>query len=359
MTGRATGRGAKGQALPDRVPLDRIVLDRGEIGPVTQAACENPPRTVTEALDLAVAVAPLRPFVGQGATLDVWEALASLGARDLALARAVEPHLDALTILDQAGFTHVRGGTWGVFAAEGPGTRLVATETESGWQLDGVKPWCSLAGSLSDALVTAWVGETERRLFWVSLGQAGVRVSSGTWEALGLREIPSGSVAFDGVPARPIGETGWYLDRPGFSWGGMSVAACWFGGAVGVARPLLAAARDAARSDDAILLMHLGRVDARLAEARTALATAAHLVDGGYASAAEGNLLAKRVRATVARAAEDVLRHVGHALGPAPLAEDADHAKRVADLEIYVRQHHGERDDVSLGRSVRDGDLAW
>ncbi|KZX22513.1 hypothetical protein ACH61_00279 [Rathayibacter tanaceti] len=42
----------------------------------------------------------------------------------------------------------------------------------------------------------------------------------------------------------------------------------------------------------------------------------------------------------------------GRALGPAPLALDAEHSKRVADLTLYVRQHHAERDDAALGRAV-------
>ena len=49
---------------------------------------------------------------------------------------------------------------------------------------------------------------------------------------------------------------------------------------------------------------------------------------------------------------EDVLRIAGHALGPAPLALEAEHAKRVADLQVYVRQQHAERDDVSLGQAL-------
>ena len=43
-----------------------------------------------------------------------------------------------------------------------------------------------------------------------------------------------------------------------------------------------------------------------------------------------------------------------HALGPAPLAFDPDHARRVADLQLYVRQHHAERDEAALGAQVRD-----
>ena len=47
-----------------------------------------------------------------------------------------------------------------------------------------------------------------------------------------------------------------------------------------------------------------------------------------------------------------MLRIAGHALGPGPLTQEEDHAKRVADLQVYVRQHHAERDDASLGSCV-------
>ena len=60
-------------------------------------------------------------------------------------------------------------------------------------------------------------------------------------------------------------------------------------------------------------------------------------------------MLALRTRGIVARAVDEVLARVGRALGPAPLALEAEHARRVADLQLYVRQHHAERDQASLG----------
>ena len=69
-------------------------------------------------------------------------------------------------------------------------------------------------------------------------------------------------------------------------------------------------------------------------------------------------MLAKRVRATVARACEEIVSRAGHALGPAPLALDAAHAKRVADLQLYVRQHHAERDQESLGEALARSTVA-
>lgn len=97
-----------------------------------------------------------------------------------------------------------------------------------------------------------------------------------------------------------------------------------------------------------------------LTAALTSLITAAQQIDAGTATGADGVLLAARVRALVARAVEEVILCTGHALGPAPLAFDARHAQRVADLQLYVRQHHAERDDAALGRRlVGAGVLPW
>ena len=49
------------------------------------------------------------------------------------------------------------------------------------------------------------------------------------------------------------------------------------------------------------------------------------------------------------RAAEEVLRRADHGLGPGPLATDEAHARRVADLHLYLRQWHAERDHAALG----------
>ena len=68
---------------------------------------------------------------GQARRFALWDALATLGAADLTVARVVEPHLDALAILQEAGGTEVRppaAAVWGVFAAEGGGGRLSATQ---------------------------------------------------------------------------------------------------------------------------------------------------------------------------------------------------------------------------------------
>jgi alkylation response protein AidB-like acyl-CoA dehydrogenase len=300
-------------------------------------------------LALAQHLEPLARSVGHD-TWRVFSTLATLGSVDLTTARTAEPHGDAVAILDQAGVPAAPGATWGVYAAAPPGTSLAATRLDGGWRLSGVKPWCSLADRLSHALVTAAVEGGPPGLFAVELRDGGVAIDAGGWVARGLRDVTTSTVAFADVPARAVGAPGWYLERPGFAWGGIGVAAVWFGGAAALAATLWAAARS--RPPDQVALVHLGRCDVTLHAAHLALRDAARAIDSGQADGAAGQVLAGRVRAQVAAGAEDVLATVGHALGPGPLAMDPEHAARVADLTLYVRQHHAERDLAALGRLV-------
>ena len=159
----------------------------------------------------------------------------------------LEPHLDALSILGRpaspsaanttrrpsSACAPAQGRPGGCSPPSRPGSQLDAVPDGDGWRLRGTKPWCSLAAHLTHALVTASVEGEGRRLFAVDLRDSRVRPHEGPWFARGLHDVVSAAVDFEDAPAVPVGETGWYLDRPGFAWGGMSVAACWWGAAVG------------------------------------------------------------------------------------------------------------------------------
>lgn len=318
------------------------------------------------ALDLAEQVAEELGPPGAGSTRRVWEGLATVGAIDLTVARAIEPHLDALAILGQArdmdlGVDVPRESRWGVFAAEGPAARLTASQRpDGGWRLSGIKPWCSLARVLSHALITAWTSEHGRTLFAVDLRQPGVKAAPSSWHATGLAGVETGSLEFSDAAARPVGHEGWYLERPGFTWGAIGVAAIWWGGATGIARRL---ARDCqAPEPDQAALVALATCDTRLHAAGLALALAARDVDAATPSHATRHAWAGalRVRAIVHDACEATLSAAAHALGPAPLTQESDHARRVADLQVYLRQHHPARDGKALGRGLADGlNAAW
>ncbi|WP_313810409.1 acyl-CoA dehydrogenase [Glutamicibacter sp.] len=282
------------------------------------------------------------PTPGRGGTGALWEFFASVAAQDLVAARALEPHFDAAAILEQAGLPWHPGTTWGVFAAEGPGLRLEASEHRGRWQLNGDKPWCSLAGDLTHALLSAHV-PGGRRLFTVRLDDPGVQPAATAWVSRGLASIPSVPVHFEQVSAEPVGEVDWYLKRTGFAVGGVGVAACWFGGAVGLFRHLFHSAQR--RAPDQLALSWLGEADTLLASGAATLFRAAEQADALQL----GPRQASEVRGQIAGICERMLQISAHATGPGPLSLDENHARRVADLSIYLRQHHAARDEAALG----------
>jgi alkylation response protein AidB-like acyl-CoA dehydrogenase len=332
----------------------------------TRAAAGDIDRALMLARDLGAELAA----PGGGQTRSRWSALATLGAVDLTVSRVAEPHLDALAILAESGQPELAdatltGSTWGVYAAEGGTARLSARprpdldpRAPNAWQLEGTKPWCSLAEVVDHALVTAWMDKDQRGLFAVSLRQPGVTTQAqpGTWVSHGLSSVRSTPTAYRSADATLVGAPGWYLQRDGFAWGGIGVAAIWFGGAVGIARRLRRQATE--REPDQIGWAHLGTVDSALHAARTVLLESADEIDHGRADGESGALLALRVRQVVADAVETTIRVADHALGPGPLAFEHEHATRVSDLRVYVRQHHAERDTAVLGRAAAR-DKSW
>ena len=290
------------------------------------------------------------PLPGSGDTALRFTRLAALTESDVVGGRLAEAHADAVAILAELdGPAPIAGQLWGVWAAESRDAVLCADDDNGRVLLDGTKVWCSGAGLCSHALVTARLATGERGLFAVSLDEHGVHPLPSSWRNAGMAESDTRSVQFTSVPAVAVGLPGEYLTRPGFWHGAAGVAACWLGGARAVAAPLYA--RVAAETTDAHLLAHLGAVDAALAAADAMLVSVAHQFDADPLNRkGRAELLARRARATAETAVDESIHRSARALGPAPLSLDGAHAQRVADLSIYVRQSHAERDLERLGQ---------
>jgi len=299
------------------------------------------------------------PLPGSGDTRGRWHALTAIAERDLALARLAEGHTDALAILAELESLGIRpvpaprpGSRWAVWAAEPPGTTLRAARAVDGtWRLSGTKAYCSGARVCTDALVTVRDGD-RRLLFAVAVGPGVVPVLD-SWPVAGMNASDTLDLDFHEVAAVLVGDSGAYLNRPGFQHGGIGVAACWYGGARAVGHALLTAA--ATHGPEPHTLAHLGAVDARLEAVGALLDRAARDLDADPADKHGGAALrSKRVRAATEDAAMAVLDHTGRALGAAPLGHDREHARRVTDLTVYLRQYHGERDLAGLGAALVD-----
>ncbi|QRI91248.1 acyl-CoA dehydrogenase [Delftia lacustris] len=311
------------------------------------------------------------PLPGHGHTLQRWRALAEVAAHSLSLAKLYEGHTDALAILSelQADLA-TEGLRWAVWCAEPPGERVQATPkaphaaAHAGMavQLSGHKPWCSGARAVDRALVSGWLADGRRCLIAVTMDQPGIRRDDSHWQAVGMAASASADVHFDGATGVLVGEPGQYLGRPGFHHGGAGVAACWHGAAARIASHLQQAV---GQGEDPHRQAHLGALDVALAGAAGLLRDAAARID---ATPSDPCLLAvNRARLAVEAAAEEVLRRVPRAIGPGPLCKNRGLAQLMADLPVFIRQSHAERDQAALGRLLADkaqasqapGGAAW
>jgi alkylation response protein AidB-like acyl-CoA dehydrogenase len=306
---------------------------------------ETPPKPLPSPRTTASVGAELRslhaageldlPLPGHGRTAARWAALAAFGRRDLALARLAEGHADAVAILAEAGRSPVPGALYGVWAAKSGGTGAALRDGT----LTGTVRFCSGLSLLERALVAA--GD---RLVEVDLADPRVGRHPDAWQAVGMDASDSGDVVFDGVPVDGVlGPPGWYVTRPGFARGGAGVAAVWLGGAAGVFDGVRSYLRERGQADEH-QLAHVGAMHTALSSTEAVLARAA---EGEVAA-----VLAATCRAAAERTAVEVLERALKVTGPTPACRDRRFAQRIADLPVYVRQHHAERDLAALGRDV-------
>nr|WP_299380469.1 acyl-CoA dehydrogenase family protein [uncultured Halomonas sp.] len=295
------------------------------------------------------------PLPGQGDTLSRWQTLADVAGLDLSLVKLFEGHTDALAIIAEHGAEALvpADARWGMWAAEPPFARAEIEQSRdegdangSDVTISGRKAWCSGAPILTHGLMTAWQDGIQR-LVAVTLDQPGVNVTQQGWEAVGMAATASVEVEFDHARAQLIGPAGGYLERPGFWQGGAGIAACWFGGARALGETLRARAKG---NDNAHLLAHLGEVDVALESGRATLREAARWIDAHPRQNAQ--LIAMRARAVIENVVNAVIYHTGRALGAGPYCRDPAFAQRMADLPVFLRQSHAERDLEALGREL-------
>ena len=309
---------------------------------------------------------PRLPLPGSGFTWERFLVLAAIAEHDVALGRLAEGHADALAILDEArrrgqcDAVPAQGATLGVWAA-GPPNDLVLREKGDGLALDGRRRWCSGAGSLGSALVTA-LPEKERtsrpRLVLCRLDAPGIEVDFSSWPAVGMARSETFDVVFHDVPLYDdalVGPPGFYTERPGFYHGAAGVAACWWGAARGIVRPL---SEKAASSKDPHVEAAHGEAAASLFAIESCLRRSAALFDSDPEDKSEkARSLAEITRLVTLRQATRVIEKVADATGAEPLCHDKSHARRVADLLVYLHQHHGARDAAAL--SLVLGERGW
>ena len=290
------------------------------------------------------------PPPGSGQTLERFSRLAQVAGHDLRLCKLFEGHTDALAIIAELHSPlPPLGSTWGMWAAEPPTAKVRIRHEGERLILDGRKAWCSGAAVVSHGLLTAWDEEDRQQLVAVQMGQPGITVTEEGWQAVGMAATGSVEVVFAGASGIAVGSPGDYLARPGFWQGGIGIAACWYGAAQRLAEVLR---EQCSKRPEPHALAHLGAVDSALNSAACVLRASAEQID--REPQADARQLAQQARASIEDTVEQVMRHVGRAVGAGPYCKDPHFAQLMADLPVYVRQSHAERDLAALGEQVAD-----
>ena len=242
---------------------------------------------------------------------------------------------------------------WGVWAAESRDAVLVRA-SDAGNRGDARRHQGVVLGcraSASHALVTA----RTRRPGTVDcspcdLRGSGVQPLPSTWRNPGMAESDTRSVQFSDAPAIPVGQPRRVPVPAGLLARRDRCRACWLGGVAGGGALRSTAAAPRRRRSRIRWRTSAPSTPRRPRRRRCCMAAAAE-VD---ADPLNRKGIGRTDRATYPGRRGDRSRRDDHAHGacprPGPLCQDAQHAKRVADLTIYVRQSHAERDLEQLGR---------
>ncbi|MGI4831023.1 MAG: acyl-CoA dehydrogenase, partial [Janthinobacterium lividum] len=100
-------------------------------------------------------------------------------------------------------------------------------------------------------------------------------------------------------------------------------------------------------------LAHLAAMHANVWAMRSLLQTAGEEIDAQPDDVLAAQRRALTVRHLIEQLATDLLRRFARAYGPVPLAMHEQTARRYQEVDLFLRQAHGERDLESLARLIQ------
>ncbi len=338
------------------LPLPAALLDAVAAGAAARDAEPAFPREPLDRLAAAGALALTLPLAATRA--EEWGAVRAVAAADGSVGRIYEGHLNAVerlavslpdplraTELEAVARGERRLGVWGADPAPGEGEPAALVPAGDGWVLQGTKVFCSGAGGLDRALVTARHPEGGApRLAYVDLA-GGVEIDRGWYRGGGMRASESHRVHFDGAAVLALlGGPGELVRQPWFARDAIRTAAAWAGLIDAAARSALADLAAKPELDD-LRALAAGRIAG-------AVATIDRWFEHAAAAGPDEDLATTGVllRSAVADAGRTVFEEAGRACGSRPFATGSalDRARR--DFELFVLQH---RLDPLLARTGR------
>jgi alkylation response protein AidB-like acyl-CoA dehydrogenase len=279
--------------------------------------------------------------------------LAEIAQRDISLARLVEGHADALSILAEAEKGYELGACYAVWASEGgPIESLKIDRQGNDFFLSGGKAFCTGAGIVDRALITCGLPEPLLLDIDLRISHSHVRVDRSAWHPEAFAQTQTAVLHFERLPlteSNIVGSRDWYLRRPGFWNGACGPAACWAGGAYGLIEYAMNQARESTP-----MRIYIGRLRSIGWAFTTFLDQAGNEIDADPTDDGAAVIRALQLRHLIEDGCLTILEQFGRALGPRPLAFDRECSRRYQELTLYIRQCHADNDLDLLGQKLME-----
>ena len=284
--------------------------------------------------------------IDPGGASSLFAVLRSIGQGNLAVGRIFEGHANAIKLINTFGSEaqieraseDLRAGhLFAIWNAETKdGIRVIGDKNQ---KLSGAKAFCSGAGHVTRALITA-TGESGMRMLLISL-KVGERVKRMEVGLQGMRATETASMEFEGINISTnevIGGLDDYTREPTFSAGAWRTSAVTLGGLDALIAEMQQQLRARNRHEDPHQLSRMGQALIARESARLWIERAARMEESIDCLVGNVTGYINLSRIALESAAFDIIRIVQRTLGLSAFLQTNPVERLMRDLATYLRQ---------------------
>jgi len=284
--------------------------------------------------------------IDPGGASSLFAVLRSIGQGNLAVGRIFEGHANAIKLINTFGSEaqieraseDLRAGhLFAIWNAETKdGIRVIGDKNQ---KLSGAKAFCSGAGHVTRALITA-TGESGMRMLLISL-KVGERVKRMEVGLQGMRATETASMEFEGINISTnevIGGLDDYTREPTFSAGAWRTSAVTLGGLDALIAEMQQQLRARNRHEDPHQLSRMGQALIARESARLWIERAARMEESIDCLVGTITGYINLSRIALESAAFDIIRIVQRTLGLSAFLQTNPVERLMRDLATYLRQ---------------------
>jgi alkylation response protein AidB-like acyl-CoA dehydrogenase len=322
------------------------VLAIGELVPWMQARADALDREAAfpseevARLRRAGALSPPLPVAGSGTADELAALLVLAGKGNLAVGRILEAHINALHLIARYGKRPDDGRLYALWVTDPPVNGLRMRRRGNVIALSGGKQFCSGAGHVSGALVTAQDEDGTTRMLVLPLG-IGEVVRPLPSPLAGMRAAVTGAVDFTGCEVAAgalLGGPAAYLREPDFSAGAWRGSAVALGGLIALIDHGVTALRDSGRIRSPHAEARVGQAMIARETSRLWVSAAARAAEDPAADILYRTSTVGLARIAVETACLDAMQLIQRSLGLSSFRQGTPIERICRDLSTYLRQ---------------------